>query len=337
MATYDEMMKWPEISRRAERAIRLGLSMPKKRRMIVVGQVFGRLTVAGLAPKRGGAAAGFYWICKCDCGQEVVVSTGRLNYGKTRSCGCLHRDSARQVGLNSRKPKPERRRRSVRPITVSGDIPAEPRHVEVGVRVGRLLIRECLESDQWLCRCDCGMWKVIKAGQLRRGDTRSCGCLRNQLNSERFATHRMTGTRLYSVWGSMLARCRRPACKSYERYGARGIAVCDEWSSFGAFRDWALSHGYANGLQLDRIDNNGPYSSLNCRFVTRIVNGNNTRRNVRLFAFGEAKTLAEWERDPRSAVSAKMMGARLRRGWADELALTSPSSPGVRPHMVPNG
>jgi len=80
----------------------------------------------------------------------------------------------------------------------------------------------------------------------------------------------------------MLRRCYAPTHKSYPRYGGRGITVCPEWrSSFDAFYRWARTHGHKHGLQLDRIDNNGPYSPDNCRWVTPSINMRNST-NARL-------------------------------------------------------
>ena len=79
----------------------------------------------------------------------------------------------------------------------------------------------------------------------------------------------MTRNSLRDIYHGMIRRCHDPRRKDYCKYGARGIKVCDEWrQSFEAFEAWALSHGYRDGLTLDRICNNRGYAPGNCRWVS---------------------------------------------------------------------
>lgn len=80
----------------------------------------------------------------------------------------------------------------------------------------------------------------------------------------------MSRSRLYNIWRGMKQRCHYPRHPKYFNYGGRGIVVCDAWRGcFKDFADWALSHGYAAGLTLDRKDVNGNYEPTNCRWATR--------------------------------------------------------------------
>jgi hypothetical protein len=79
-------------------------------------------------------------------------------------------------------------------------------------------------------------------------------------------------TRLYVVWKNMKARCHNPKATRFDRYGGRGITVCDEWLTFVPFRDWALAHGYTDDLTIDRINDDGHYEPANCRWVPKSEN-----------------------------------------------------------------
>ena len=100
--------------------------------------------------------------------------------------------------------------------------------------------------------------------------------------------------RLYSVWSTMIHRCEDPKREKYKDYGKRGISVCKEWHDPNTFMDWAFENGYSDGLQLDRVNNDGNYCPDNCRWVTPKNNSRNRRNTVFLSAQGETKSVAEW-------------------------------------------
>ena len=156
--------------------------------------------------------------------------------------------------------------------------------------IGRLLvIEECGRDSRgealWRCRCECGNEVAVLGSNLRREHTTSCGCYKRERAAEDRTTHSMSKTRLYSVWASMLKRVgvHKGVDEETKRlYQDRGITVCDEWLVFENFRDWALSHGYKEGLQIDRVNNDAGYCPENCRWVTPKENMNNRRNTMRL-------------------------------------------------------
>jgi hypothetical protein len=79
--------------------------------------------------------------------------------------------------------------------------------------------------------------------------------------------------RLYSVWTGLISRCEHPSDTSYKYYGRKGVAVCSEWrEDFTAFLRWAVAHGYAPNMTVDRRDPNGNYSPSNCRILSKADN-----------------------------------------------------------------
>lgn len=86
---------------------------------------------------------------------------------------------------------------------------------------------------------------------------------------------------LSTKWRNIKNRCTKPEDKNYPNYGGRGITMCPKWlNNKKAFIQWALTHGFKEELQIDRIDNNKGYSPENCRFVTSKQQSRNRRTNI---------------------------------------------------------
>lgn len=145
----------------------------------------------------------------------------------------------------------------------------------------------------WLCKCRCGSVGLALAQDIKAGKTQSCGCYHTERNSEAHRIHGGSGSKLYKAWGSMKERCDNPDHPNYGHYGGRGIRYCEEWKDFQNFESWALSHGYAEGLTLDRKDNDGDYTPENCRWATMKQQNNNRRTNIRVTLDGETMTLKQ--------------------------------------------
>ncbi len=177
----------------------------------------------------------------------------------------------------------------------------------------------------WRCRCDCGGESLVKAFKLKSGSIKTCGCGRRSYMTNENAepeTHRQSGTDVYNIWANMRRRCYDQSCDAYRYYGARGVAVCDEWrNSFSAFIA-DVGPRPSKDHSLDRIDVNGSYCPDNCRWATKRQQQRNKSDN-RLIEFrGESKCLAEW-----AEIGGLPYGTlfdRLRRGMTMERAMTQP-------------
>ena len=152
-----------------------------------------------------------------------------------------------------------------------------------GQRFGRLVALSAVEigkgrKRRWLCRCDCGGETTTDTNKLTSGNTRSCGCLHDEVAAARQYKHGGKGTRLYNIWKNARQRCRNPKSPDFKDYGARGIQFSKVWDDFGVFREWSLANGYTETLTLDRKDPNGDYAPENCRWATWKEQRHNQRR-----------------------------------------------------------
>jgi hypothetical protein len=134
------------------------------------------------------------------------------------------------------------------------------------------------------------------------------------------ATHGMYGTPEYEAWACMKSRCFNKNNNNYQRYGARGITVCQEWvNSFEAFFAY-IGRRPSKNHSLERLKNDGNYEPGNVKWGTKEEQDNNRRTNNLLTAFGETMTVARWER--RKGLPKGIVWQRLQRGWTAEDALT---------------
>lgn len=185
---------------------------------------------------------------RCHCGVEFI---GRMDLiSNTKSCGCARNQ------------------------------------VRIEIPIGEIFDRLIIEEDLGIkennyrerfvkAKCDCGNVLIVSWSSIKKGNTKSCGCLHKERASEscrevgKIQKHGMDGTKIYKIWCGMRHRCYIPTTTSFERYGGRGISVCKEWiDSFESFYDWAIKNGYKEGLSIDRIDNDGDYEPSNCQWLT---------------------------------------------------------------------
>ena len=144
----------------------------------------------------------------------------------------------------------------------------------------------------WLFRCDCGNEKVILVTDVKRGMTKSCGCLYKISNKKKGFKHGMCKTNTYNSWCSMKRRCLNKNAYNYKSYGGREIVICSEWMNFENFyKDMGER---PIGKTLDRINNNKGYYKKNCKWSTPKEQSNNTRKNIFLTYKGKTQTVSQW-------------------------------------------
>ena len=200
--------------------------------------------------------------------------------------------------------------------------------INIGDRFGNLVVIGTSapkhKERTYVCRCDCGKEKIAKSSGLFYGETTSCGCMKGQHVKE--AMLKANGNKPFQnkaivrLRQNMITRCYRKYSKSYKDYGGRGITICNDWlNSYESFEKWCMENGWKEGLEIDRVNNNGNYSPDNCRFITRMENCNNRRTSRWITAFGETHTMADTAR--KYNVKYATLQSLLDRGMNPEVAI----------------
>lgn len=166
-----------------------------------------------------------------------------------------------------------------------------------GSKIGRwTVISRCEDRPKyWLCKCECGTTRIVNGGNLRQGQTRSCGCWNIESITTRLTKHGRTGTKAFNIWLLMKDRCYNPRNKRYRDYGGRGIAISPLWIT--DFSRFLLDMGEPSpGDSIERIDVNGNYEPGNCKWIPRSEQAKNRRDTVRIKAFGREMIQNDWAR-----------------------------------------
>jgi len=148
----------------------------------------------------------------------------------------------------------------------------------IGKSFGHLTVKSLNYSDNrgasWNCKCECGKEIILQTshilGTKNRNPDKSCGCM-NKAQDGNTIKHK----RIYSIYKCMMNRCNNGKVDNYERYGGKGVTVCDEWNTFNPFLTWSLANGYKEDLTIDRKDSKNQYSPSNCRWVDYFVQATN--------------------------------------------------------------
>jgi hypothetical protein len=152
----------------------------------------------------------------------------------------------------------------------------------------------------WECLCDCGKTTVTFSYRLKSGKTASCGCLQTEALIRRntihgFATvgHKCSE---FNTWMNIKQRCYNPKNDRYTDWGGRGIKVCRRWLGKNGFINFMADMGPkpSKNHSIDRIDNDGNYTSSNCKWSTRKEQASNTSKNRWLSHNGTTMILTDW-------------------------------------------
>jgi len=150
--------------------------------------------------------------------------------------------------------------------------------------------------------CDCGFTKSYDYSQIKLGSIKMCFSCAVKLRGKMLFKHGLIKHPLYQKWQDMKNRCYNSKVSKYKYYGGRGISVCNEWrNDFLEFYNWSISHGWEDGLQIERINNDSNYSPENCEYITRIEQSYNKRNTRYIEIDGTKICLAKLMRDNNKA------------------------------------
>nr|DAI89564.1 MAG TPA: hypothetical protein [Caudoviricetes sp.] len=226
---------------------------------------------------------------QCVCGEIRDVSLNSLRQGHSNSCGCkieYKGATGKRATINTPIPDISIEKLQKR---VKGDwtlleiVSAERNEKTEIVRTVKM-------------KCKCGYEKVCKTETM--SDSNSCSECANKIRLEKYSDEeRIIRNRLSGVYGSMSSRCNNPNSKDYKNYGGRGIQIEESFKPFQKFYDWAIGNGYTVDckLEVDREDNDGNYSTDNCRLISKKENNRNMRRNVMNWELVNKIRTGEWK------------------------------------------
>lgn len=257
----------------------------------LTGRLFKKMTVIRESASQGKRAV---WTCRCACGNERDIKAVDLNRERFGKCQCERFDTLKKLESH------------------------------IGLKYHKLTVLslDLVRPPVFRCLCECGNEIRATSYSVIGGNTKSCGCLINEVLLKRNFKHglyvRGNVHPIRHAYGGMMSRCFNEHDRRYRLYGGRGITVCQEWMDFLVFKDDMLPT-WTKGLSLDRIDVNGNYKKSNCRWTTQKVQCNNKRNNIWLEFKGLRMTVSQWAEH--LGINSRLIYDRLRLGLTIERCL----------------
>lgn len=258
----------------------------------LIGRRFFKLIVIEQSTKK---TKRVHWVCKCDCGNIIHVTTSDLNSGNAKSCGS-HREKEKENLIGKKFG-----RLTVISESFRGFAKKTSRQSRTYANV----------------KCECGKTKRVQIYYLKNKHTTSCGCVQVEITQARSITHGSSNTPEYRAWAALKRRCLNKNRKEYLNYGGRGIIVCKRWiNSFEKFyKD--MGKRPSPKLTVERVNNNGNYEPSNCVWDTKTAQARNRRTTKWLKCNGERGLLSDWAK--KLNISPSTLHNRLRKNTLESI------------------
>lgn len=207
-----------------------------------------------------------------------------------------------------------------------------------GRRFGKLVVIKFLPHTNggWLCKCDCGRETITTGTKLITGNTKSCGCYKQEMVNflgDKTRKHGFSSEPEYGVWLQMHRRCSK-GDRNSKNYYDRGIRVCERWTGDNGYINFVSDMGRRpfEGASIDRIDNNKGYSPDNCRWATSYEQSRNCRRNIFITINGENRTLSDWA--DYYGINRETVRCRYKKGYPLEYVFSNENFSKTRKYYV---
>lgn len=194
-----------------------------------------------------------------------------------------------------------------------------------GQKFYRLTAVKYLGHSKWRCQCDCGNMVDVFTQNLKRGNTKSCGCYNSELSSKRFTTYGLSNTKVFHIAVGIIQRCTNPNNNCYKDYGGRGVKVFSEWvKNPSKFAQWMLDNGWHDGCQVDKDIKAKPdklgYYPDTISFVSPTENARHKRNIIQITYNGKTQPLKTWCNE--LGLPYKTIFSRYKYGgWRDAVTL----------------